>query len=314
MTAPTETSHRAVPYTDPGHQAHCLSAPLRTALERNDRTLAVVDADCRAELDRTLGPDAGIEFHQPGRTYSAPPFTVATRWARAARRACEAGGSRLTAVSQQVDGLPGVDPGYWVRLDVAMTKVLEGIPMTLLCAFRDQEGARDLAGTMHDTLLVDGEDVASSTRRDALELLADNPQPPPTELGPALFEMDVELSGLAALRRRVRAEGVLSGLGPSRTSDLVLAINEIATNGVEHGSGNPRLRMWRAPQGLVGEVTDARPARLPFPGMVVPPAAGARGRGLWLASELADVLQVWTSTDDPGCPAGVVVRVTMSPP
>ena len=116
------------------------------------------------------------------------------------------------------------------------------------------------------------------------------------------------------MRRLVRREAVLSGLGPFRASDLVLALNEIATNGVEHGSGLPRLRLWRTADELVGEIYDTERTRLPFPGMVAPPAAGSRGRGLWLASELTDVLQVWTADDDPGCPDGTVVRVRMTPP
>jgi hypothetical protein len=39
--------------------------------------------------------------------------------------------------------------------------------------------------------------------------------------------------------------------------------------------------------------------------MVAPPAVGVRGRGLWLASELCDVLQVWSDSK------GTVVRLRM---
>lgn len=314
MSAPAATVHRAVPYTDPGHHAAALSPALRTALERNEHAIAVVDGDCRAELDRVLGPDAGVEFRAPEQMHAAPPFTVATRWARAARRATERAGTRLTAVGQRMDELPGHDTGYWVRLDVALSRVLAGLPVTMLCSFRDDEGARELAGTTHDALLLDGAEVPSTNRRDDRALLAEHPQAPPADLGRPLFEMDIELPGLSGLRRRVHTEAVLSGLGPSRAADLVLAVNEIATNGVEHGSGLPRLRMWRAPEGLVGEVSDAGRTRLAFPGMLAPPPAGARGRGLWLASELTDSLQVWTADDDPGCPDGTVVRVLVTPP
>ncbi|MDN5917144.1 MAG: sensor histidine kinase [Pseudonocardia sp.] len=313
-TAASGTVHRAVPFADTGHQAEVLSVPLRATLERGDRILAVVDRDCRAELDRTLGPDAGIEFRTPEHVHNAPPFTVATRWARAAREATARDGTRMTTVGQLIDGLPGTDPGYWVRLDVALNQVLDGMPVTMLCAFPDGEAARDDAATLHDALLVDGEEVPSTTRRDPRDLLAEHPQRPPADLGTPLFEIDVDLAGLATLRRFVRAEARLSGLGPSRTSDLVLALNEVATNGVEHGSGLPRLRMWRGPDGLTGEVVDTGRTRLPFPGMLAPTSAGVRGRGLWLASELTDVLQVWTADDDPGCPAGTVVRVLMTPP
>lgn len=314
VSAPAGTVHRAVPYADTGHQAEVLGAPLRAALERGEHAFAVVDRDCRAELDRTLGTDAGIEFRAPEQMHSAPAFTVASRWARTARAGTTRAGSRMTTVGQRVDGLPGTDPSYWVRLDVALNRVLDGMPVTMLCSFADGDTARDEAGTMHDALLVDGDEVPSTTRRDPRELLADHPQAPPADLGDPLFEMDVDLSGLGRLRRRVRTEATLSGLGPSRVSDLVLALNEIATNGVEHGSGRPRLRLWRGARGLTGEVTDAGRTRLPFPGMLAPPPAGTRGRGLWLASELTDVLQVWTADDDPGCPDGTVVRVLMTPP
>ena len=40
-------------------------------------------------------------------------------------------------------------------------------------------------------------------------------------------------------------------------------------------------------------------------GLTLPPPHGERGRGLWLACELCDVLQVWS---EPG--AGTTVRLT----
>jgi len=44
---------------------------------------------------------------------------------------------------------------------------------------------------------------------------------------------------------------------------------------------------------------------VPFPGIVLPPVDGARGRGLWPASELCDVMQVWSGED------GTVIRVQL---
>ena len=76
--------------------------------------------------------------------------------------------------------------------------------------------------------------------------------------------------------------------------DLVLAVNEIAANSVEHGPGRGRLRLWITDRQLVAEVADLGRMDVPFPGMVTPRATGTRGRGLWLASELCDVLQVWS--------------------
>lgn len=45
---------------------------------------------------------------------------------------------------------------------------------------------------------------------------------------------------------------------------------------------------------------------VPFSGIELPPVDGARGRGPWPASELCDVMQVWSGGD------GTVVRVQLS--
>ena len=316
MSAPAAAPglvHRAVPYRDPEHHAAVLARPISDALEHDRRALVVVDPRCRSELERTLGPDAGVEFRAPEQVHTAPPFTVAGRWGRAVRNALTDGADGVCTVGQPVE-LPGTDQAYWTRLDLALTHALHGLPVTLLCSFADVDGARERAGQLHDELLVDGAPVPGVGRRAEHELLAENPQPPPEDLGEPLLSVPVELGGLGAMRRRFEETARLSGFGPRRVEDLVLAVNELVSNGIEHGSGNPLLRAWRTPAGLVAEMTDADACRLTFPGLAAPPAAGARGRGLWLVSELADVLQVWTAEDDPDTVQGTVVRVTMTPP
>lgn len=311
--APAGLTHRAVPYRDPEHHAEVLAPPICDALERDQRALVVVEPQCRSELERSLGPDAGVEFRSPERVHTAPPFTVAGRWSRAVRDALAEGADGVCTVGQSVQ-LPGTDPSYWTRLDLALTHALGGLPVTLLCSFTDVDDAREVNGWLHDELLVEGAPVPSGSRRDDRELLAENPQSPPAELGEPLLQLPVDLAGLGSMRRLVEREARLSGLGPHRVEDLVLAVNELVTNGIEHGSGTPLLRAWRTPQGLVTEMADPDACRLAFPGLAAPSVVGARGRGLWLASELTDVLQVWTAEDDPGQVQGTVVRVTMTPP
>lgn len=315
MSAPTAAPglvHHAVPYRDPEHHAEVLAPPISDALEHGRRALVVVEPRCRSELERSLGPDAGIEFRAPEQVHTAPAFTVAGRWGRAVRDALAEGADGVCAVGQPVE-LPGTDQAYWTRLDLALTHALRGLPVTLLCSFADVDGARERAGMLHDELLVDGAPVPYGWRRAEHELLAENPQPPPEDLGAPLLSVPVDLGGLGAMRRRVEETARLNGFCPHRVEDLVLAVNELVSNGIEHGSGQPLLRAWRTPDGLVAEMTDPDACRLTFPGLAEPAAGGTRGRGLWLASELADVLQVWTAEDDPGTVQGTVVRVTMTP-
>ena len=308
-----ELVHRAVPYRDPEHQAEVLAGPVAVALEDNRRALVVVEPDCRSELERSLGADAGVEFCRPERMHSAPPFTVARRWSRAVRGALADGAAGVCTVSQPVD-LPGTDPAYWTRLDLALDHALGDLPVEMLCCFPDGDEAREAVGALHDEFLIDGGTIPSGHRRGDHELLQEYPQPPPSELGFPLVTLPVRLAGLAAMRRVVHRHAVLSGLGPERVEDLVLAVNELVSNGIEHGSGAPVLRLWRTPAGLVAEMTDSAACHLAFPGLAVPSLSGVRGRGMWLASELTDVLQVWTAEDDPGRVQGTVVRVTMGSP
>jgi anti-sigma regulatory factor (Ser/Thr protein kinase) len=92
-------------------------------------------------------------------------------------------------------------------------------------------------------------------------------------------------------------------------ADLVLAVNELASNSIEHGAGAGVLRMWHDDSGVVAEVFDGGHMDVPFAGLTLPPPQGERGRGLWLASELCDVMQVWS---DPA--GGTTIRVRMSGP
>ncbi|WP_075298247.1 MULTISPECIES: ATP-binding protein [unclassified Pseudonocardia] len=319
MSTPTTTApdrrlvHRAVPYRDPEHQAEVLAGPVGDALDQNRRALVVVEQRCRSELQRSLGSDAGVRYCPPERMHSAPPFTVAGRWSRAVRDAIVEGAPGVCTVGQPLD-LPGTDPAYWTRLDLALDHALHGLPVEMLCCFADDRGARAEAGALHDEFLVDGDPVPSEYRRDHRTLLAENPQAAPADLGVPLLVLPVGLDRLSTMRRVVHRQAVLTGFGPERAEDLVLAVNELVSNGIEHGSGGPVLRMWRTPEGLVAEMTDPSAFHLPFPGLAAPSPSGRRGRGMWMASELTDVLQVWTAEDDPGRVHGTVVRVTAGPP
>jgi anti-sigma regulatory factor (Ser/Thr protein kinase) len=252
----------------------------------------VLDDPNRHALEDLLGSAAeAIEWRDPAEVHRVPAFTVATRWARLTRRNPRPE-ARTTVIAQHLD-LPGVDLAHWIRLDAALNVALDGLPVTMLCPCRADADLELLLRVSHPALRVDGQSLPTGTLRDPTELVAEYPPPPPADLGPPVAELAVALDTLPAVRHLVAETAPRAGLDPERTADLVLAVNEIATNSVEHGPGHGRLRLWTR-DGLVAEVYDVGRMAVPFPGIVAPPAAGARGRGLWLASELSDVLQVWS--------------------
>jgi len=113
---------------------------------------------------------------------------------------------------------------------------------------------------------------------------------------------------LGSLRSLVASYAERCGLGASRTKDLVLAVNEVATNSLRHGGGHGALRLWSDGGAVVCEIRDAGQIEEPLAGRSFPPKDGESGRGLWLANQLCDLVQVRTF------PSGSVVRLHMRCP
>jgi anti-sigma regulatory factor (Ser/Thr protein kinase) len=292
--------HEGVPYREPALLARELQAPVDEALRGGGQVVAVLDDPNRTALESVLGSVAGqVEWREPAEVHRVPAFTVASRWARLIRRSPRPE-ARTTVIAQHLN-LPGVERGHWIRLDAALNVALDGLPVTMLCPC-PADVDLDLVRATHPALRVGGKSLPTGGVRDPVQILAEFPPPPPPDLGSPVAELAVTVDALPAVRRLVAETAPRAGLDAERTADLVLAVNEIATNSVEHGPGRGRLRLW-ARHGLVAEVHDVGRMAVPFPGMVAPPAAGARGRGLWLASELSDVLQVWSDA------SGTTVRI-----
>jgi anti-sigma regulatory factor (Ser/Thr protein kinase) len=298
-------THEAILYSAPDELAQRLVPQLLPSLDEGAPVVAVLDAVTRAEVRRALGDAAEhVEFPEPAVVHSVPPFTVATRWARLSRRVTTATG-RATVVGQHVEGLPGCTENHWARLDIALNVAVVGLPITVLCPYRADDHELARVEATHPRIATATGLVASGSYRQPTEALVEFPPPPPPELGPPTAELAFTAGGLADLRHRVAQVAGRSAVAPDRVADLVLAVNEIGSNSIEHGPGSGRLRLWVTDEDVVAEVADRGSADLPFPGMVAPTTAGIRGRGLWLASELCDVMQVWSDGE------GTVVRLRM---
>jgi PAS domain S-box-containing protein len=93
---------------------------------------------------------------------------------------------------------------------------------------------------------------------------------------------------LAGLRRTLRNWLVVKGMEPEVVSELVVAVNEVAGNAIEHaygpGDAHFEVRAHTADGVVTIEVVDE--------GRWRPPVAGNRGRGLGIADQLTDELRV----------------------
>jgi anti-sigma regulatory factor (Ser/Thr protein kinase) len=294
--------HEAVPYSSAAHLVERLAPRVAAAVSVGDPVVAVLDEPTCARLRHALGSDsAEVDFQDPFEVHRVPAFTVAVRWARTSRRITNPGG-RALVVNQQMDLDRG--PHHWARLDIGLNVATAGLPITVLCPV--DHGVADLPTVEATHPLVDTANGPEPSKRyrQPEESVVDYPPPPPPDLGPPVAELPFGQDDLIDLRHLVLRVAETAGLDADRGADLVLAVNELASNSVEHGAGRGRLRMWGGPD-VVAEVADHGRMSVPFPGMTIPPPDGARGRGLWLATELADTLEMWSE------PGNTVIRVQM---
>jgi anti-sigma regulatory factor (Ser/Thr protein kinase) len=128
---------------------------------------------------------------------------------------------------------------------------------------------------------------------------------PLLEPDPSHEGIDLTSPGLSAMRHLVMTKAAQFGLTPTRVEDLVLAVNEVATNSLRHGKGVARLRLWTTADAFVCEVSDQGGIDMPLAGRQRPSPGEDSGYGLWMANELCDLVQMRSFE------TGAVVRLRM---
>jgi anti-sigma regulatory factor (Ser/Thr protein kinase) len=165
----------------------------------------------------------------------------------------------------------------------------------------------DQARANHPVLLEDHTWGTSPTYHSVLgaRALRGRPLPPPAEAPLELAFAEGELGSVRRLVSRACAE---NGVPDEQAEDLVLAAHEVATNSLLHGGARGVLRVWREPETLVCEVSDEGNITNPLVGRQRPPTEDLGGRGLWLANQLCDLVQVRSGA------AGTTVRLHVRRP
>lgn len=180
-----------------------------------------------------------------------------------------------------------------------------GAPLWLVCPYDSQQLAPEAlqaARRTHPYVVADTTRVASAEYEADSLIALNTPLPEPTAV---LARLTFEQS-LGPVRRQVATHAADAGVDTERAEALSLAVSEAATNSVRHGGGRGAVRIWDNGRALVCEVRDAGRITEPLTGRIRPPVNAEAGRGLWLANQLCDLVQI-RSTEE-----GTVVRLHMS--
>jgi serine/threonine-protein kinase RsbW len=114
---------------------------------------------------------------------------------------------------------------------------------------------------------------------------------------------------LSAVRRLVEDEAAAAGLPPERISDVVFAVNEVASNAIRHGGEPASISVWHQTGRLLCEVRDSgrgKPEAL-APGLR-PKIGPSGGFGLWAARQMCEAIELRADG------SGTVVRIHASWP
>jgi anti-sigma regulatory factor (Ser/Thr protein kinase) len=287
------------------------SAFVRDACEADEPVLVVVGARKLDALRDTVGPTgaAAVLFADMADVGKNPACIIPAWRDFVAEHAAD--GRRVRGVGEPI--WAGRTPAELIecqRHEALLNLAFADAPAWWLVCPYDVESLDvsviDEARRTHPFVTEGDASVASATfpGLSAWSSSFDAPLPaPPDDVATLAFGY----TPLGPARRLVWRLASDAGLRPAKVDDLVLAVNELATNSQRHGGGHGLLRVWQGDGEVLVEVTDAGHIHDPLVGRQHPSPDGEGGRGIWLVNQLCDLVELRSSPT-----TGTVVRVHMT--
>jgi anti-sigma regulatory factor (Ser/Thr protein kinase) len=306
-TATGRYRHEAFLYSGTAEFGAVALSFLSRAVQDRAPALVVVSRPKIELLRRELGPRASRVSFTDMADIGRNPARIIAAWSAFVR--AHDGAPQLYGIGEPVH--PGRSPAELAecQLHEALLNVAfsSATPLWLLCPYDLETLAAEVideAGRTHP-FIARGEGRAASGTFQPIDRASPLRRPLPGR--PAGTEpVAFSRGALGQVRAYVAAQAARAGLTGKAASDLVLAVNEIATNSLQHGGGRGELRAWTEGQSLVCEVTDRGHITAPLAGRLPPALDGRDGGGLWLVNQLCDLVQISSA------PAGTTVRLHQS--
>jgi len=276
------------------------------AVSLGQPVMAAVTLPRLVQLQAAVGVDApGVRYVDMGEL-GANPARIIPAW-RAFVDECPRDGQPVRGIGEPVWAGRRATEIQECQLHEALLNlaVEPDTPLWLLCPYDADALARpviDEAARSHPSLR-EGDHYRGSTTYGGVHhvdaLFGGRLADPPPDAHTLTFERD----DVGEVRRRVTRHAREAGLNADRATDLTLAATEVATNSVRHGGGRGVLRLWRQGDAVVCEFTDRGHITDPLAGRRTPSLSAEGGRGLWLANQLCDLVQIRSA------PSGTAVRL-----
>jgi anti-sigma regulatory factor (Ser/Thr protein kinase) len=305
-------THQALLY---GSEEEFLTATvpfIRDGLDRGDPIRVATTSRNTRWLQVALGADAHhVAFCDSSLWYRHPVRTLAAL--HHAVQAAAPGGQRLRMIEDPMcTARTRQESKEWARYESLVNAALAQANAALVCTYDTRLVASDVVAEVartHPELVVNGGSRLSTRYVDPAAFNAEFDKTPLPDPPPSALRLRFDgVSQLSTLRGFVISYVTWAGAAIQSAEQFVQAVDEVATNAIDHGGGSGLLRVWTDPQRISCEVSDTGAGlRDPLAGRL-PTGFTARGRGLWLARQLCDLVELHSG------PGGTTVRLHLTLP
>jgi len=303
--------HRALFYEDPGDFVDAVGAFARDGLGAGDHVLAALTGQKRRWIEEELGDEAdAIEFLDAGPLYERHGVMFRQMLGSLAHHE-QPDQRRLRVVAEQALALrEPADARDYMRYEAAANVLYDRYDVAVLCPFdasRLPEELLEAALETHPEVLDAGATRRNERFVDPRAFLRRRAQIPgaPADVAPQRIE---RAEDIAVLRAIVAAQGRAAGLNRLAVEELALAVSEVVTNALVHGRAPRHVWTYVADGRFVCRLEDGGSGlRDPLAGYFPPDPRSLGGRGLWLARQLCDVVEI--ASDAEGTIVALQVRL-----
>lgn len=281
--------HEAVLY---GSEAELLDVAvpfLRGGIAAGEPTLVGFGLD-HAGLVRAAMPAEPVVFLDGGDMYARPASAI-TAYRQLLAGYVAAGARQIRIIGELAPTDFGATWGWWARYESAINQLYDDFPLWSMCAYdRRTTPGHVMADVLrtHPRIAGPGDRSEMSTgyvSPEAFLTAGRTYEDPILRDLPLLTLTDAPLAEI----RRAVVDANTVGLPAEAMDRLKVAVNEIATNAVNHGQPPVEVCLWAGDGRIVVAVTNkGGPPTDPYAGLRPAAHAPQGGLGLWLVHQLCD--------------------------
>ncbi|WP_112270064.1 anti-sigma factor RsbA family regulatory protein [Lentzea terrae] len=274
-------------------------------LRESQPTLVACAEKNTALLRDALGRDDAVTY-VPGADQYARPADAIASYRDIFGKHAQQGATRIRTIGDVPHPGFGVPWDWWGRYENAVNQAFAEFPLRGLCPY--------------DTRITPPEVLADVERAHEYIATASGEHEPNPGFGtggelsrpvPDVLERGAPLVSLvdptpAAVREAVGAAIAGIRLSEDNSHDVVYAASEIVTNGLSHGVGPVRFRLWADDSRVVVTANDRGPGPSdPMAGLMPTTVTRSAGLGLWILHRTCDYVSMGCDED------GFTVRVSV---